>query len=73
MTQNQFDIFTKMLTGFKVARVGDYTFTIKERFNGIYELKQIYNGSEIILKVAPFDDCVCYAKETVNMIFGLSD
>jgi len=66
-------MFIKILIGFKVAKLGDYTFIIKERINGIYDLKQVYKGSEVILKGGTFDDCVEAASECAKMMYGVSE
>ncbi len=71
MTDLQYNMFVKQISTLHTAKVGDYTFNIKNRFSTIFELEQIYNGSSVILVVGDLVECIEGAKECVKMIFGL--
>lgn len=73
MTRSQFEMFCKMISGANEAKVGKYTFLIKEKQNGIYQLQQQTAGTVITLKQGTHIECVNAAKECVQMMFEISD
>lgn len=71
MTDRQYSLFIKMLKGLKVAKIGDYTFCIKLRYNDIYQLDQIHQGTAVTLHVGTYNECVEVAKDCVQMMYGI--
>lgn len=69
MTKTQFEIFEKMLINGRPAKVGKYTFVISRRNGTEYQLSQMYETSNLILKIGTFEQCFEVAKECFNMMF----
>ena len=51
MTTRQYNFFVKQISTLHTSKLGDYTFNIKNRYDDIYELEQLYKGSSVNQKV----------------------
>lgn len=71
MNKQQFEMFCKMLNGFGKAKVKDYTFELKNKGTGLYEMAQYNKGTKIVLKVGSAHDCIEAAKDCVKMMFDI--
>lgn len=73
MKRAQFNMFCKMIAGAHKAKVKEYTFIIKEKQNGIYQLLQQSAGLSIVLKQGRENECVEAAKDCVQMMYEITD
>ena len=72
MTTRQYNFFVKQISTLHTSKLGDYTFNIKNRYDDIYELEQLYKGSSVILYVGSKSECIEAAKDFVQMIIGIN-
>lgn len=73
MKRSQYDIFCKMISSLGKAKVGDYTFVITPRANGLSQLNQQVGGATAVLKVGSHHECVEAAKDCIQMMYSITD